>query len=466
MYKNVFTAENEPFTPQSEVTKMNVIHAAIYLFWFVVCTFCANSFPLVAANISTLSVIIPLFVALNLLSGVFSIKTRCVRLRICHHGATALAVFLPSACLSVIFHIVRAFILLPDEPREWFFFALYTFSAYFILFWNGIICVYLTSVQLGVKQRVVGALCGLIPVANLFCLVKIIKTTLREVNTEVKHEKINTDRAHLRVCATKYPILLVHGVCFRDSKLLNYWGRIPHELEQNGARVFYGNHRSAASIAVCAEELTARVREILAKTGAEKVNIIAHSKGGLDCRYAIAKLGMAPYVASFTTINSPHKGCQYADTLLTVIPKHIRDKVGRTYDKAMRHLGDIDPDFLAAMSNLTASFCSALADELDDATEKHGIYRQSIGSVMANAKAGMFPLNFFYHIVNEFDGPNDGLVSENSFEFGEKFTMLRPLTDRGISHMDVIDLSRKDIPGFDVREFYVDLVCDLKDRGY
>ena len=37
---------------------------------------------------------------------------------------------------------------------------------------------------------------------------------------------------------------------------------------------------------------------------------------------------------------------------------------------------------------------------------------------------------------------------------------------RGISHGDVIDLSRKNIPGFDVREFYVQLVKDLKERGF
>ena len=37
---------------------------------------------------------------------------------------------------------------------------------------------------------------------------------------------------------------------------------------------------------------------------------------------------------------------------------------------------------------------------------------------------------------------------------------------RGISHGDIIDLMREDIDGFDVREFYVSLVKDLKDRGY
>lgn len=377
-----------------------------------------------------------------------------------------LAVFLPSACFSVIHHIVLAFKLLPENYLEWIWNALFAFGVYLVIFWNGIICVYLTSVQLGVKQRVIGGICGMMPIANVFCLISIISTTLREVDFEVKKEALNRSRAADRVCATKYPILLVHGVCFRDSNILSYWGRIPKELERNGARIYYGNHHSASSIAFCAEELAARIKEILDETGAEKVNIIAHSKGGLDCRYAISKCGMAPYVASITTVNSPHKGCHYADTLLTAIPAHVQKTVASTYNKTMRHLGDIDPDFLTAMCNLTATYCAQLAEELDDTVEKHGIYRQSIGSVMYSAQSSGFPLNVFYPIVKKYDGPNDGLVSDRSYQFGEKSIFLAPTGKRGISHMDVIDLSRQNVPGFDVREFYVELVRDLKNRGY
>ena len=32
----------------------------------------------------------------------------------------------------------------------------------------------------------------------------------------------------------KYPILMVHGMGFRDRKYLNYWGRIPGTLEKAG----------------------------------------------------------------------------------------------------------------------------------------------------------------------------------------------------------------------------------------
>ena len=65
------------------------------------------------------------------------------------------------------------------------------------------------------------------------------------------------------------------------------------------------------------EELARRLRDVLRETGAEKVNIIAHSKGGLDSRWAITKLGLAPQVASLTTINTPHRGCVFAQHLLS-----------------------------------------------------------------------------------------------------------------------------------------------------
>ena len=67
-------------------------------------------------------------------------------------------------------------------------------------------------------------------------------------------------------------------------------------------------------------ELAERIRQIVEETGCEKVNIIAHSKGGLDSRYAISECGMGKYVASLTTINTPHRGCEFADYLLSKIP--------------------------------------------------------------------------------------------------------------------------------------------------
>ena len=101
---------------------------------------------------------------------------------------------------------------------------------------------------------------------------------------------------------------MVHGVFFRDFEHLNYWGRIPEELEKNGAVIYYGNHNSAAAVRDSAKELAARIHQIVNETGCGKVNVIAHSKGGLDTRATIALTDIAPYVASLTTINTPHRG--------------------------------------------------------------------------------------------------------------------------------------------------------------
>ena len=68
-------------------------------------------------------------------------------------------------------------------------------------------------------------------------------------------------------------------------------------------------------------------------------------------------------------------------------------------------------------------------------------------------------------MVKYFDGPNDGLASEYAFKFGEDYTLLTPKGLRGISHGDMIDLNRENIKGFDVREFYVQLVNGLKEKG-
>ena len=94
-----------------------------------------------------------------------------------------------------------------------------------------------------------------------------------------------------------------------------------------------------------------------------------------------------------------------------------------------------------------------------------GIFCQSIGSVLSRGSYGISPLSLSYHLVNHFSGENDGLVSEDSFAWGEKYTLLRPSGKKGISHGDIIDLARAIIPDFDVRELYVQLVSQLKQRG-
>ena len=332
-----------------------------------------------------------------------------------------------------------------------------------ILFWNGMIRVYLTSIQLGLKHRILAALCGWIPFLNIWYLTKIIRIASDEVEFETEKWELDEVRAENEVCKTKYPILLVHGVFFRDFRYLNYWGRIPKELKRNGAAVYYGQQQSAASVEDSGRELATRIRAILDETGCEKVNIIAHSKGGLDSRAAIAHAGCAPYVATLTTINTPHRGCIYAEYLLNKVPEAARQKVAAAYNATLKRLGDENPDFLAAVTDLTESACLARNETTPDMP---GVLYESVMSYCRKARHGKFPLNATYPVVKHFDGKNDGLVSVDSAKWGTRFTLLEPVGKRGISHGDVVDLNRENIPGFDVREFYVNLVADLKKRGY
>lgn len=425
-------------------------------------TVLANCFGAIKASAHLLWAIVPVFLLVNLFAGTWIPYIKNKTILICQHGTVLLHSFYCSVIFSAVYQTRLAFQMIPNDYLTFIWSVVVCFAVLFVVFWNGIICVYLTSTQLGLKLRIIGILCGMIPVVNLIVLFFILKTTTRECLLEAAKYRVNLQRKEQRICATKYPVLLVHGVFFRDSKYFNYWGRIPKELEANGAKVFYGNHSSAASIADSAAELKARIMDILNETGAEKLNIIAHSKGGLDCRYAIAKLGIGACVASLTTINTPHRGCLFADYLLTKLSADIKNKVANTYNTTLKKFGEASPDFLAAVNDLTDSHCSLLSGEMP---APDGIYCQSVGSVLNKAIQGKFPLNFSYLLVKHFSGANDGLVSETSFPWGEHYTLLKPPAKRGISHGDMIDLNRENIPGFDVREFYVQLLYDLKTRG-
>ena len=432
------------------------------ILYIIAVSFIAGSYEALKSFPYLLWIEIPLFLFINVFAGTKSVRTKRRQYRVCSHGGVLLAIFCCSTAVSIVYHIILAFRTIPDDYKTFIWSAVFCVVTEAVVFWNGIICVYLTSSQLGLKLRVVGAVCGMIPVVNLIILKRIIKTVFREVEVESEREERNEKRYEETVCRTKYPLLLVHGVFFRDNRLFNYWGRIPKELELNGATVFYGNHESASSIENCANQLAERIRKITHETGCEKVNVIAHSKGGLDMRYALENLGVSHLVASLTTINTPHRGCQFADYLLGEIPEKVKNKIASTYDKTLHKLGDESPDFMAAVNNLTASFCEELDKKMP---QPDGVFCQSIGSVMAKASSGSFPLNLSYHLVRFFDGENDGLVCEKAFSWGEKYTLIRPVGDKGVSHADIIDLTRQNVEGFDVREFYINLVNDLKNRG-
>jgi len=341
--------------------------------------------------------------------------------------------------------------------------ALICAALIFILLFNGITRIFTCSGQLGLMPRIGLLLLWWVPVINIILLRKFLSVSLSEYKYTVEKHRLNTDRKHEELCKTKYPLLMVHGIFFRDWKNFNYWGRIPKELTDNGAVIYYGSHQSTASVEQCAAELKECILGIIRDTGCEKVNIIAHSKGGLDSRYAISCLDMGKYAASLTTISTPHLGCNYVGRLLELIPKKTILAIGKKYESVYTKLGDDNPDFFSGLKDLTDKECERLNDIMKDVP---GVLYQSVGSRMRSFSSAMFPLNVGYGIIKLFGGgENDGLVSTKSMARGDFLGVLNPKGKQGISHGDVIDLTQKNIESFDVCEFYVDLVNKLKLKG-
>lgn len=333
-----------------------------------------------------------------------------------------------------------------------------------VLLINGFFRVIITSKHLRVVWRVLLLLLWWMPILNIIIFVHTLKAVRAEYRFEMGH--IATEQVHIQNqdCATKYPLVFVHGIFFRDWQLVNYWGRIPAALEQCGAKIYYGKQASSLPVAQSAAELKENILKILEETGAEKVNIIAHSKGGLDSRYMISKLGMADHVASLTTMNTPHRGCIFAGHVLKTLPKKVLGQMESKYNKIFHKLGDTTPDFRGGVDDLTADACRKFNEEVLDCPD---ILYQSVMSTMKSAGSASFPLNFTWRLVKKHDKEaNDGLVSRSSSVWGNFLGEITVPKKRGVSHGDIVDLMREDIPGFDVRDYYINLVRELSIKGY
>ena len=240
-----------------------------YVFYALIFCAFANAYQALARFEVWRQPFLALFIVYQLFVGVLWPHYRHLRFRVVHHGATCLIAFVYALVPSLVYHIVLL-VRLGFVPAFWFS-LLFAAAAFFLLFWNGILSVYLASYQLGIHHRLLGIVCGLVPVLNLVMLRRIIAVVVNESDFELAHERRNDARQAEALCATKYPLLLVHGVFFRDWKHLNYWGRIPDELRFHGAEIYYGNHQSAAAVADSAAEIAARVRAIVAETDRKSV---------------------------------------------------------------------------------------------------------------------------------------------------------------------------------------------------
>lgn len=110
-----------------------------------------------------------------------------------------------------------------------------------------------------------------------------------------------------------YPIVLVHGFLgFGEIQLFGrrfrYFRGVAEAMAETGASVHIVTLPPLASVEDRARVLAEAVRGL----PATRVHLVAHSMGGIDARYAIARLGLTDRVASLVTIGTPHRGTPLA----------------------------------------------------------------------------------------------------------------------------------------------------------
>lgn len=284
----------------------------------------------------------------------------------------------------------------------------------------------------------------------------------------------------------RYPIVLAHGF---DASPTNRWGffRLEDALLDDGHDVYVAQVPPYDAVAVRAEHLARYVDVALEASGAEKVNLVAHSMGGLDSRYLISTLGYGDRVASLTTISTPHRGSAVADVALKLLPgaadralNALASAWGRTYSDvaADSHLRD-------ALRDIAEGSAPAFNAANPDAA---GVYYQSWAGVssafgIANPKdaaacegkllrhpgtadkmdATLLPMAAFVaHGPALY--PNDGMVRVSSAKWG-RFRGCIPA-----DHLDEVgqvkDSGADPHTGFDHLRFYRNLAFDLAAQGF
>lgn len=268
-------------------------------------------------------------------------------------------------------------------------------------------------------------------------------------------------------CATKYPIVMAHGMGASAEILgiVDYWWGIPDALRGEGAKVYITSVNGMDSTRNKAVSFKNQFMQIKALTGAAKLNIIAHSHGTIYTRDAISNLGLSPYVASYTSIAGPHRGSAIADVIIGIVPDSLEWLVGDTLDFVYAFIfGDTNPNSLENGYNLTRPYMQNVFNP--NTPDKAGIYYQSWA-----AKAKISCPNLFLEptwlVLLAYEGDNDGLVSVNSAKWGT-FRGIQSAAwySPGCDHFNIVDQVFGITPGFDAPGFYVDVVKDLKGKGY
>jgi triacylglycerol lipase len=247
------------------------------------------------------------------------------------------------------------------------------------------------------------------------------------------------------------PIVLVHGLLGFDEIRLGRWvlaayfRGIPEALAAGGNHVRVVRLSPTAGVAERAGQLQAFLDRHLPH---DPVHLIAHSLGGLDSRYLISRLGMAHRVLTLTTLGTPHRGTAFADWGIFRLERMLRP---------LFHLARVP---YGAFYDLTVPRCRRFNDQTPDASGVRYFW------VAGRFRPGWLAAEWHLpaRILEQAEGPNDGVVSVSSATWGEACGVWDDS-----DHLNLVNWPRRLPPGRrqkDRVEDYVRLVCRLADEGF
>ncbi|TCM70954.1 triacylglycerol lipase [Acinetobacter calcoaceticus] len=267
----------------------------------------------------------------------------------------------------------------------------------------------------------------------------ILATSLSHARQEI--QQVNASYVSSDYAQTRYPMVFSHGMAGYERLGsqqfgIDYWYQILPDLARNGAQVWATRVSPFNSTEVRGEQLLQQVEDILAISGAEKVNLIGHSQGGLTIRYVA---GIMPeHVASLTTIGTPHQGSPVADYALTSEGTRLEKPLVRAMtflSKALLWAQKLNPnqfphDVLATGHSLSTLGAVEFNQKFplglptlhceEGPTEDAGIYFYSMSgtSTLTNILDPDSILAATGRLIN-LGKDNDGLVARCSAKFGQ-----------------------------------------------
>ena len=161
----------------------------------------------------------------------------------------------------------------------------------------------------------------------------------------------------------------------------------------------------------------------------------------------------------------PHRGSAIADVIVGIVPNSLEWLVGDTLDFVYAFIfGDTNPNSLQNGYDLTRPYMQNMFNP--NTPNKSGVYYQSWAGKAKISCPNLF-LEPTWIVLLAYEGDNDGLVCVNSAKWGNfRGVQEAAWYSPGCDHFNMVDQVFGITPGFDAPGFYVDVVSDLKNRGY